>query len=312
GIGEAKFSQAELDRLAEEDTYGHQAVSGVKWGTAAVATVGLIFGTRKHGPGVLQGLKNIWRAAPEAASAAKAKAKAVTQLTLHEAMQMARQSGVRFASDLGTNVVEIVTRRNKLSRLKAWGVNFAKSEAFSDMAWVALGQGVGAASMTGFHALHKAFFKENMKNGIVNPNAIRDEYFDGLTVLRLTCQVKDLFPKTLALTQKPVSDATATELKTLYKTLLNSYADYMYLKGATGRFITPTPLSPNIKHNTATGRVSFKTKIRGETQEFGFDCHALKGVKTHGRPLEVSFGEMLDELTGSFLNLESVSFKLQK
>lgn len=309
GIAAKKFSQEELNRLAKEDTYGHQAVEGSKWGTGVAVLGGLVVGARRNGPSILSRLKGLWTKAPQKVSAAKNKIKEVRGLTLQEALEIARQGGVRFASDLGTNITEVLTRKNKLARIKEWSKNFHKSETFSDIAFVVLANGAGAATFTGYHALHKAFFKENMKNGMINPQLIRDEYYDGLAVLKLSCQVQSLVPRAESLAAlQNMNRATQAQLEAEYKKLLIYYADFMYLKDATGRFDRPTALSPHVR--VVGENVVFRAPIRGQVQELKFACPALKGLKTH--PIEVSLGEVLDQLTQAFTSLEGAFFKLQE
>jgi hypothetical protein len=309
GIGEKKFNQAELDRIAKADTYGAQANKGSTWGAGIAATIGAIFYAKKNAPGVVSEIKSLWSKAPKLPSIVKAKAVEIQGLSLKEAMQMARASGVRFSTDVSSAVVDIVTRQNKFMRLKMWGKNITKSQGFKDVAWFALAMGTGAAGNTGYHALHKIFFKENMSNGIINPIVLRDEYFDGLSILRLSCKVKEALPKAIALSKKPISKESSAELKIQYRQLLDNYADFMYLKDAVGGYERPTQLAKNITLDSATGRVSFKVKLRGQVQVESFECPALKGVKTH--PVEVSLGEILDELTESFVYLEGSFFKYQ-
>lgn len=275
-----KFSPDELNRLALEGQATHQFISG---GADAVILTGIAAALtpRTTQRRILDSLKRMFERRkmvhvdPEKAKELPLKDDELEKLRLF--VERYNQSSLREVVPVGisrpSSSIEIARQLPKLRFLQKIGNPLSPGgvKALAAITGVYLAGGVGK---TGLYQLAEKLFPANESNSTLNLRELVDEYFHGLSILKLECDVNSYLESLKNLDQK--------DLLAAFQRLSVLNSDFELLKrfDTTGPMYLEATALPSEILFIQPNVVQFSRLSKGIEINETFECPSFRGVRS--------------------------------
>jgi len=305
-VKDYKFSPAELEHLKIEASPWHQASVGSEWAVGIGGALLVVAAGRQKSTWEKLGgyFSNLSKRTMEKFTAKEVKTIAEDDASPEALWDLIQHSGLASAEG------HAVTGAVKLSSGKVVGkVSFfrhfaAVTNLFNaeGRRWFGIVLGVstaGAATNVGIHALANEI-PETLSNTNINYNDLRDNYYDGLAALRLSCRSHEWLQRVMALQQLP---------ETLHDTAVgmnNLFTEYSLLRNLNHTLVSTTQLpSPDVQWDAASGEVKFNRQELGHTVTEHFACPKLKDQPTG--PVRVNLLETEEDIRAAAAHISELA-----
>lgn len=305
GLYSVRFSQAEQYRIRKEAHWMTQAGQGSLWGIIGGSIVLMLSGKR---------LPSAWKSLTEALfqTSKGVSKKVVVETSEHgmtgdEMLAMIRRSGLASTKTQAPRVASTAQVVSQVSKFRVFSKmsNVFSRDGFKSYLKLSAAFGgiavAGAGANVGLHAIYNWYSGESISAKDIEFLDLRENYYDGLAALRLACASHDYLQR---LQDGEHLILSAEDLRNQVKEMNGLYTEFDLLKRINMTLIDVTPLSSDIKVDSETGKVTFKTNVRGKAVDEQFECSKLKGHT--GGPISVSLNEVLVDVVEAGKHLTSL------
>ena len=318
GLASHRFNPQEQYRLRKEANELKRFSDGSVWTLLVVSAALMVRGLWKLMPKVweregAQVGKTAGKTAAE--QAGKAGAAHAAEPTVNDMLDLIERQGITSSGPVSTSVslakrartagIKVVSNLSKfrsiakVNSMLSWDnikrASIIMGKNLVKVGGVSIGGGIVYAGFPGFISLIN---KESMDNTVADFTDLRENYYDGLTVLNLTCKSHELVQQ---------SDNETEVLYDLRKQIveLNKiYTEFELLKRLNPSLVSIVKLPQEVQVEKGTGKVTFSRPVLGQQVKEEFECAKLKD--SQGGDVSVSVLELLSDIDSAVHNISYI------